>query len=146
LLEILDGLPKIGGPVAAAAQAPVLVVPRVFEPPLCRRLIDAFETRGGRESGFMRDVGRTMLIVDHGHKRRRDQKIEDAELRRICIVAIHDRLVPEIRKAFQFRATLPFLYDDAARSSHPTRSGKVADAARRRGARRMPPERGKRLQ
>jgi predicted 2-oxoglutarate/Fe(II)-dependent dioxygenase YbiX len=44
-------------------------------------------------------------IVDHGHKRRRDQEIEDAELRRICMVAIHDRLVPEIQKAFQFRAT-----------------------------------------
>jgi predicted 2-oxoglutarate/Fe(II)-dependent dioxygenase YbiX len=82
------------------------VVPRVFEPALCRRLIDAFEARGGRGSGFMRDVdGRTMLIVDHGHKRRRDQDIEDAELRRICMVAVHDRLVPEIQKAFQFRAT-----------------------------------------
>jgi hypothetical protein len=45
------------------------------------------------------------FIVDHGHKRPRDQEIEDSELRRICMVAIHDRLVPEIQKAFQFRAT-----------------------------------------
>ena len=106
LFDVLDRLPQIGRPVAAAAHAPVLVVPRVFEPPLCRRLIDAFEARGGRDSGFMRDVGgRTLLIVDHGHKRRRDQAIEDAELRRICMIAVHDRLVPEIQKAFQFRAT-----------------------------------------
>jgi predicted 2-oxoglutarate/Fe(II)-dependent dioxygenase YbiX len=54
----------------------------------------------------MRDVnGRTVAIVDHGHKRRRDRMIEDDVLRNACMARIHDRLIPELRKAFQFRAT-----------------------------------------
>src|SRR5262249_51803036 len=62
----------------APATAPVLVVPNVFEPELCRRLIDLYEADGGEESGFMRDVeGKTVLITDDRHKRRRDFIIED---------------------------------------------------------------------
>ncbi|MDB5705048.1 MAG: redoxin protein, partial [Sphingomonas bacterium] len=38
------------------ATAPVLIVPRVFEPALCRALIAAYERDGGHASGFMREV------------------------------------------------------------------------------------------
>ncbi len=34
--------------------APVLVVPRIFEPELCRKLIQYYEDLGGTPSGFMR--------------------------------------------------------------------------------------------
>jgi predicted 2-oxoglutarate/Fe(II)-dependent dioxygenase YbiX len=68
--------------------------------------MDYYNARGGRESGFMRDVaGQTVEIADYSHKRRRDEEIVDEALRRTCMVRIHDRLVPEIKKAFQFDAT-----------------------------------------
>lgn len=86
--------------------APVLVVPRIFEPALCRELIGYYERLGGQSSGFMRDVdGRTVLVHDTRHKRRKDRTIEDERLRMACQHRIHDRLLPEIEKAFQFRAT-----------------------------------------
>jgi peroxiredoxin/predicted 2-oxoglutarate/Fe(II)-dependent dioxygenase YbiX len=104
--EVLGQLPPIGQPFAARPQAPVLVVPYVFEPELCRTLMRYYDDRGGEESGFMREVdGKTVAVHDHGHKRRRDQAIEDEPLRKACMVRLHDRLAPEIHKAYQFRAT-----------------------------------------
>jgi predicted 2-oxoglutarate/Fe(II)-dependent dioxygenase YbiX/peroxiredoxin len=106
LLRVLADLPKIGPSHAAQTAAPILVVPRIFEARLCRMLIDYYQARGGDDSGFMRDVeGKTVKIVDYGHKRRRDASVEDEALRRSCMVRIHDRLLPEVHKAFQFRAT-----------------------------------------
>jgi predicted 2-oxoglutarate/Fe(II)-dependent dioxygenase YbiX/peroxiredoxin len=106
LHALLERLPALPAPEIARPQAPVLVLPHVFEPALCRDLIAYYERLGGRESGFMREVdGKTKLQYDHGHKRRRDRDIEDADLRRACMSRIHDRLAPQIEKAFQFRAT-----------------------------------------
>ncbi|MBI1731711.1 MAG: redoxin domain-containing protein [Gammaproteobacteria bacterium] len=106
LLGILDGLESIGTDAVAAPQAPVLVVPRIFEPQLCRRLMDYYDANEPRDSGFMRDVdGKTVQIIDYGHKRRRDCTIEDEALRHACMVRIHDRLAPEIQKAFHFQPT-----------------------------------------
>src|SRR5215213_906434 len=80
VLSALAAQPRIGPPVPAAAQAPVLIVPRIFEPDLCRTLIRYYDDRGGEDSGFMRDVdGKTVGIIDYGHKRRRDQEIEDPD-------------------------------------------------------------------
>src|SRR3546814_11446131 len=87
-------------------QAPVLVVPRVFEPEFCRHLIGLYDAKGGEESGFVRDDGgRTVLVVDHGHKRRQDYVIEEAPVRSAAQARIRRRLVPEIAKAFQFAVT-----------------------------------------
>jgi peroxiredoxin/predicted 2-oxoglutarate/Fe(II)-dependent dioxygenase YbiX len=106
LMEFLAGLPAIAPATAAAIQAPVLVVPNIFEPELCRILIQFYETHGGEDSGFMREVdGRTVPIYDYSHKRRRDQEITDETLRNAAMHRIHDRLAPEILKAFQFQAT-----------------------------------------
>ncbi len=90
----------------ALVQAPVLVVPRIFEPELCRTLIDYYNHNGGAESGFMREVqGKTVHIKDSSFKRRRDQEILDDDLRKTAMYRIHDRLAPEIHKAFQFQVT-----------------------------------------
>lgn len=86
--------------------APVLVVPRIFEPEFCRRLIRLYEETGGEASGFMRDVGgRTIGVMDPSHKRRRDVLIDDEALKSEVRARLATRLVPEIRKAFQFNAT-----------------------------------------
>lgn len=97
---------KIAELPARPQVAPVLMVPRIFEPELCRHLIGLYQKGPHEESGFMREVdGKTVLQVDHAHKRRRDLLIEDPELQKQLMIRIHDRLVPLIARSFQFRAT-----------------------------------------
>jgi len=106
LLQALSALPPLEPARMASVPAPVLIVPRIFEPELCRTLIRYYDERGGEESGFMRDIGgKTVAVHDYGHKRRRDQEIADEPLRKACMVRIHDRLAPEVFKAYQFKAT-----------------------------------------
>jgi predicted 2-oxoglutarate/Fe(II)-dependent dioxygenase YbiX len=106
LLEALSKLPALGEERMADAAAPILVVPRIFEPELCQTLIRYYEERGGEESGYMveRD-GRTVMVQGVHHKRRRDQEILDESLKKACVNRIRDRLIPEILKAYQFHAT-----------------------------------------
>ena len=141
LLAFLDTLPRAAPPQPAPAQAPVLVLPRVFEPELCATLIGYYESRGGYDSGFMREVdGKTVPIIDYSHKRRRDCDIEDEALRLACMARIHDRLAPELRKAFQFNATRIERYMvacyDAAEAAHfrPHRDNTTKGTAHRRFA------------
>ena len=106
LIAILSKLPKITPAASALVQAPVLVVPRIFEPELCSALIDHYQQHGGEESGFMREEkGRTIRMDDSKFKRRRDQQIIDEGLQNTVLMRIHKCLVPEIDKAFQFKAT-----------------------------------------
>jgi len=106
LVEKLAILPPPGEHAGVALFAPVLVVPRVFEPDLCRALIAAFREAGGEESGFMRERdGRTVLIKDAGFKRRQDHLLPDGPLKDAARVKIRRRVVPEIEKAFQFKVT-----------------------------------------
>jgi predicted 2-oxoglutarate/Fe(II)-dependent dioxygenase YbiX len=106
LYDILKRLPQLGPHRPGAPQAPVLMLPSVFEPALCRRLIEGYEAGGGEESGFMREKdGKTVLVVDHKHKRRSDWTIADEALKATARQRILRRVVPEIEKAFQFRIT-----------------------------------------
>jgi predicted 2-oxoglutarate/Fe(II)-dependent dioxygenase YbiX/peroxiredoxin len=86
--------------------APILLVPRVFEPEFCRRLIDLYSAKGGVDSGFMQEVaGRTVGVVDHGVKRRRDREIENEALRLQIRTRLQRRLSPEIERTFCYRPT-----------------------------------------
>ena len=86
--------------------APVVAVPDVLEPAICRRLIDLYEADGGEESGFMRDVGGiTRLLVDPQHKVRRDYVVADPQLARELNLRIVRRLLPMVKRAFQYEAT-----------------------------------------
>lgn len=106
VVQVVAQMPPVAPAAFAQNPAPILTVPRVFEPQLCQALIRYYREQGGEESGFMREVdGKTVPIHDHSHKRRRDQLIADESLRNACMYRIHDRLVPEVHKAFQFRAT-----------------------------------------
>lgn len=89
-----------------APTTPVLIIPRVFEPGFCRMLIELYEKKGGFESGFMREIdGKTVAVSDHTHKRRSDYVIEEEEVRDACRARVLRRIVPEIRKVFQFDTT-----------------------------------------
>jgi predicted 2-oxoglutarate/Fe(II)-dependent dioxygenase YbiX len=106
MLELLPRLPPPALHAGLATPAPVLVVPRLFEPELCRRLIQEYRQAGGQPSGFMREVdGRTVGVQDPSFKVRRDHLIEDEALQAALRARISRRLVPEIMKAFQFRVT-----------------------------------------
>lgn len=106
VFSLLDQLPSIEPSVPAGQHAPVLVVPRIFEPSICKELIDYYDRLGGRDMGFVRDVkGKTTIVIDHDHKVRGDRIIEDEALCRACTMRIRDRLVPEVYKAFQVRTT-----------------------------------------
>ena len=106
LLARLGTLPDPGMHAGAEIPAPVLVLPRILEAEFCRQLIALYETHGGSESGFMREVGGlTVGALDPARKRRKDHEIEDEAVRAALRVRLGRRLVPEIRKAFQFHAT-----------------------------------------
>ena len=106
LLAVGHSLPSPLAAAPAQSQAPALLVPRVFEPGFCDQLVRYYEEKGSEDSGFMRDQGgKTVGVYDYGTKRRRDCTVEDETLRQQCMVRIHRRLVPEIKRAFQFDAT-----------------------------------------
>lgn len=86
--------------------APIIQLPGVFEPALCQRLVELHQVDGGMESGFMREIdGRTVLVHDRAHKRRRDCVVLDGQLIDEIRDRIGHRVVPCIKRAFQFEAT-----------------------------------------
>jgi peroxiredoxin len=103
IFSLIDSMPRVA---ALSTAPPVLIVPYVFEPELCRRLINYYETHEVEDSGFMRDVnGKTVGIVDYSHKRRMDCEIIDQDIILATQERIKRRVVPAIRQAYQFHVT-----------------------------------------
>ena len=106
LAEALTRLPPVDRFTGAETHAPVLVLPQVFDPAFCARLMALYDAHGGEDSGFMRERdGRTVAVKDYGHKRRSDYLLEDQGLVDAARQAVRRRIVPEIRKAHQFEVT-----------------------------------------
>jgi predicted 2-oxoglutarate/Fe(II)-dependent dioxygenase YbiX/peroxiredoxin len=106
VMTLLSALPPPERHTGIEIMAPVLFLPRVIEPELCRHLISLYEAQGGLESGFMREVdGRTVGINDPAVKRRKDYNIEDRDLISALRARFLRRVVPEIAKVHQFKAT-----------------------------------------
>ena len=104
--RIAAGLPPLNAYAGVELVAPVLIVPRVFEPDFCRRLIEIYETRGGQPSGVMRDIGgRTVGVMDD-MKRRSDVNLqEDVDLRAEIVAQLQRTVTPMMRRVFQFNPT-----------------------------------------
>ncbi|MDQ6434907.1 2OG-Fe(II) oxygenase [Mesorhizobium sp. LHD-90] len=106
LAAYLDALPPVESYPGFSVQAPIIVLPNVFEPAFCNQLIDLYEAAGGTESGFMREIGgKTVEVVDARHKRRADYTIEDETLKLTLRQKIIRRVVPEIQKVHQYTVT-----------------------------------------
>jgi predicted 2-oxoglutarate/Fe(II)-dependent dioxygenase YbiX len=105
VLARVEALGPTGAHAGVELTAPVLIVPRVFEPDFCRHLIDLYVAEGGRRSGVMRHIdGKTVgMLTDT--KSRRDVWIEDEALQGQIRARISRRLGPEIERAFQYKAT-----------------------------------------
>src|SRR5207344_2232106 len=101
----LAALPTVDGFAGVEITAPVVVVPRIFEPELCKRLIEVYDQIGGAQSGVMRDIGGKTVGVLDDFKRRRDVFLEDPALRQEIQVRLTRRLLPEIQRVYQFQAT-----------------------------------------
>ncbi len=103
--EMIARLRQLAG-MNYSMPAPVLVVPGILPPEMCRRLIELYDEHGGEESGFMREMdGVTRLLLDHSHKRRADHMIEDEQVIGMLKSRLFHALRPMVQRAFQFEAT-----------------------------------------
>lgn len=106
LVKRLAGLAPADTHAGVELNAPVLILPRVFESAFCRELMAIYRNQGGIESGFMREIdGKTVLVNDARHKQRKDALLDDEAQQAAIRDRIGRRLLPEIRKAFQYNAT-----------------------------------------
>jgi predicted 2-oxoglutarate/Fe(II)-dependent dioxygenase YbiX len=101
----LGDLPAPSDHAGVPLHAPVLTIPRVFEPELCQRLIALHEADGGRFTGVMRDQGeRTVAVMDE-LKKRRDIRLGDPELVKLIRNRLDRRLLPMIERCLGFTVT-----------------------------------------
>jgi cephalosporin hydroxylase/predicted 2-oxoglutarate/Fe(II)-dependent dioxygenase YbiX/peroxiredoxin len=104
--ELIKSLPDVDKSAGVPLSAPVLIVPRVLDFPLCETLVRVFDEVGGEDSGFLVDVdGRTARMIDHRLKRRSDLVVVHPMLREAMRSQVVRRLVPAIERFFQFKAT-----------------------------------------
>lgn len=85
------------------ATAPVLVIPNVASPALCRALIDHFEA-SPHAAGVMASFsdGGAYAKLDESKKKRRDTELTaDQPLYAEVIALFSNRVIPEIKRAFQ---------------------------------------------
>jgi peroxiredoxin len=106
LRDLLQGLPPVEDAAGVPMTAPVLIVPRVFDFPLCELLVKLYERMGGADSGFMLDAaGKTQTVVDYRLKRRNDMPLVAPELRQTICDRLVRRLLPAVKTYLQFDAT-----------------------------------------
>ncbi len=88
-------------PYAAPVNPPVLIIPDVFSPDFCKRLIEQFETRGNEASGTLRmEEGKMVHVADGETKQRRDHHVIDKDLLEVIGSRIERWVLPEIQNAF----------------------------------------------
>ncbi len=93
-------------PFAAPAHPPILVIPEAFDRDFCRYLIAQYWERGNEESGTFRMIDGKMVHQPHHEvKRRRDHHVHDKDLLDKIGDKIRARVLPEIKRAFQFDVT-----------------------------------------
>ena len=93
-------------PREITTQAPLLVVPDVLDPEQCAELIAVWEQEGNSETGVEAAAGggRTEQL-NVQLKRRRDHVVQDPQRSRELAAAIGRRVMPELSKAFAYRAS-----------------------------------------
>lgn len=103
LLALLERLPPPLQYPDVATPIPVLLLPGVFEPEFCRYLIDCYLANGGRESGFMHEVGgKAVESYDPEWKRRRDFIIADPALVELITARMGRRVGVMLQKTHRF--------------------------------------------
>ena len=100
-----QGMPRPAA-FAAAMHPPILIIPEVADRDLCKYLIAQFWARGNEDSGTYRMVdGEPVLQTNYDAKRRRDHHVQDKDLLDLLGGVFKRRVIPEIKRAFQFQVT-----------------------------------------
>lgn len=105
IFHIIDRLPPIAEHAGTPLHAPVLIAPRIFEPELCRSLIQLHEQGAAAFSGVMRDEGDATVAVMDELKKRRDVTVTDEGLKAALRERLERRLFPLVERALGFRST-----------------------------------------
>ncbi len=122
------------------SSAPVLIVPQVFDRPLCERLINLYDEAGGREIGTIERAGEAFNQFNPAFRKRLDHYVVDEPAVERCKELLATRLLPLVYRAFQFTTTrierwLVGCYDaETGGYFRPHRDNTVAIAAHRRFA------------
>ncbi|MFP6734952.1 MAG: redoxin domain-containing protein [Rhodospirillales bacterium] len=124
VIQILTGLPGVAPAAEALAivgdhgkaeahgpaprHAPVLMIPRLFEPKLCRELMDFWEAGDKRRDEVTQGRGtevRDNVVSDV--KKRADVIVPEGDnpLHQAILAHFNMRVVPEIEKVFQYKTT-----------------------------------------
>lgn len=104
--NVLDSSRVEAEPRVVDAQAPVLLVPNVLDPEICNFLMRVWENKGSVETGVEQSLGTARgARIDAGQKSRRDHTVEDDKLVRLLSSTIGRRVIPELHRAFAYRAT-----------------------------------------
>jgi predicted 2-oxoglutarate/Fe(II)-dependent dioxygenase YbiX len=86
--------------------APVLLIPHALDHAMCDRLVALVDSEGPKATGVERSRdGRRQLQLAPDTKRRHDVTLEAGPLMAELTAAVGKRVMPEVLKAFSFRAT-----------------------------------------
>ncbi len=141
-LRALYGNEPVGKKEIAGYTAPILMVPRVFEPEFCDELIARFKQDGGQPSGvIVTEGGKQILKTDPETKDRRDYYFPPDDPLFVQIRnRVTRRILPEIQQYFGYAVTShdPFrliCYDSATGGYfRPHRDNVTDDVAHRQFA------------
>ena len=104
--NLLRDTSPAGEPRRIEAPAPVLVVPEVVGDELRASLIEKWKEAGSVATGVELSLdGQRLESVDKDHKKRRDHIVADPEVLKQLTASIGQRVLPEVQKAFAYRAT-----------------------------------------
>lgn len=92
-------------PVLIAAHAPVLTMPDVLSPQDCRMLMDLWARENIETGVATEESGVGGQEIDHTYKSRRDHQIADPEVIRLVNDRLARRIVPEVKKTFNYEIT-----------------------------------------
>ena len=108
LAHLQTATPVTAPPGIVSAQAPVLLIPDVFDAALCERLIGDWRNdhaEGGVRKRGSGTVDPATRAVDYGIKKRLDHNPSDV-VNRELIGYVERRIAPEVFKAFNFATTI----------------------------------------
>ncbi|MDE2329454.1 MAG: 2OG-Fe(II) oxygenase [Bradyrhizobium sp.] len=120
--------------------APILIVPEIFDRSLCEHLIKLYDESGGREIGVIERGGEPLKRFNPNFRKRLDYYVTDQPTIARCKQLLATRLLPLVFRAFQFKTTrierwLVGCYDAKTGGYfRPHRDNTIAIAAHRRFA------------
>lgn len=106
VMRWVSELPGVDDYAGTRMHAPVLIVPRVFEPELCEEII-AYYRQGRTIDGGLIDQSDGVVsqpFVDKDYRSARQLSILDGDLKARMEVRIRRRLAPEVLRALRYRA------------------------------------------